>query len=818
MKIQMGLAAAVAVGSLVCWGEEIDLGGVWTLTGTDEKGAAIKCPAAVPGDVHTALFKADLMPDPFFGQNEKKTQWIGRHDWTFVRTFEATDALLAKKAVVLRLEDVDLFATVFVNGKEVGRTSDRYCRWEFDVKPYLKKGANELKGVFASTENALPAIKATYGDRQFQMSCSDLAWIDSLSLVRKPACHRGWDWGLSQMITGFCGPVKLLAYDDFKVDYVACEQKFNDTFTKCDLTVRVDCTDADGKAFAETKTIAIDNPPLWWPNGAGERKFYTFTVDVRGRKITKRIGLRKIEVLNTPDKDENGKPGARMAFRVNGRELFMKGANWIPCDATLNGQTDARRRDLLESAKAANMNMIRVWGGGRFESDGFYEICDELGLLVWQDFMMACSKYPGFDEWFADSIRHEAIHQVKRLSDHPCIALWCGDNEIMGGLDWFTDKKGYNWYEKAYFRVNDALREVVETHDPDRVFWPSSPCAGPGDMDNTWEIDYKGDMHYWGVWHESRPFSSFYAKRPRFCSEFGFQGFPSEELAERYAPAPTDVHESCFAYHQKNPGGNERILKTMEQHFKVPTDTPSIIYLSQVQQALAIKTASEGWRALRPHCMGTLYWQLNDLWPVASWSSLEYGGKWKHLHYHAKRFFAPVAVVAKPSRDGESVEFWALNDTAEAVGATVSGRLLSVADGAELGADSVTLNLAPDSATCLKSIARAEFGDDLAGKFAAFELRASLGGREVVHRNDWFFEPFRQMPVAKAKVKKAKMTSPQAGCRRARRWTARRPRRNQRSTPSAARRKPAYESRSLDARDSSPWRGRCCSCPCNCFP
>ncbi len=737
MVMKKMIAGFAAAAMLPLMAEEVDLAGTWKLAGTDEKGAAIECPIAVPGDVHTALFRAQLMPDPFFGQNEKKTQWIGRHDWTVSRSFEVTDELLAKKAIVLRLEDVDLFATVFVNGKEVGRTSDRYCRWEFDVKPYLKKGANELKGVFASTENALPAIKATYGDRQFQMSCSDLAWIDSLSLVRKPACHRGWDWGLSQMITGFCGPVKLIAFDDFKVDYVACEQKFNDDFTKCDLTVRVDCTDAAGKPFAETKTIAIDNPPLWWPNGAGARKFYEFEVEVRGQRLRKRIGLRKVEVLNTPDTDENGKPGARMAFKVNGRELFMKGANWIPCSAFDAEQTPARYRDLLESAAAANMNMVRVWGGGQFEKDAFYDTCDELGLLVWHDFMFSCAVYPG-DEKFLGNLRAELKHQLRRLRDHASIAMWCGDNECVGALKWWNRSAEEAAYHKAAFEARcKVMNECIAAYDPTRQFWPSSPCAGPGNYADNWHDDSFGDMHNWTVWHENKSFDNYYKYRPRFCSEFGYQSFSSRDVAETYcAPADVQSGNPDFEWHQKNGGGNRRIVETMGRYFRPPVGMDAVLYLSQVQQAIAIKTAVEGWRAQRPRCMGTLFWQLNDNWPVASWSSVEYGGKWKHLHYQAKRFYAPLAVVGLP--EGKVA---VLNDTAAEAKGELTFEYWGF-DGKVLKSEKKPVVVKPDSAAVVASYEKME------NAFLHLVLKTSEGTFE----NDWMFDSYKNYDLADAKV------------------------------------------------------------------
>ena len=734
--------AAVAVAAAVfvpLMAGEMDLSGTWRLEGSDGKGAAISCPIAVPGDVHSALFKAKLIPDPFWGDNEKQTQWVGRHDWTVVRTFEVDEATLAKEAVVLRLEDVDLFATVFVNGYEVGRTDDRYCRWEFNVKPYLKKGANELKGVFGSSENAVPALAKAYEPRTFNMACAETRWLKSLSLLRKPACHGGWDWGLAQMITGFCGDVKLLAYDDFKIDYVYSDQKFNDDFTHCDLTVYVDVADANGKSSTVTNRVSIDNPPLWWPNGAGEQKFYVCTLDVRGRKIEKRIGLRKIEVLNTPDVDANGKPGARMAFRVNGREIFMKGADWIPCSAFDAEQTPARYRDLVQSAAAANMNMLRVWGGGQFEKDAFYDACDEAGILLWHDFMFSCALYPG-DDVFLGKLRGELRHQLRRLRDHASIALWCGDNECVGALGWWhADDKEKALRRTEFERRCAVMGECIGKYDPARQFWPSSPCAGPGNYADNWHNDSFGDMHLWTVWHENKPFSDYYRYHPRFCSEFGFQSFSSPEVAETFA-TKEDIaaHAPAFEWHQKNIGGNDRIRKTMARYFRSPKDAVSELLLSQFQQGLAIRTAVENWRTQRPRCMGTLFWQLNDNWPVASWSSVEYGGKWKPLHHLARRFFAPVWVVANP--DGQVV---ALNDTAEALAGdltleywTYGGKILS--------SETKSVSLAPDAATVVGSCASPKD----APAFLVMTLKTSKG----TVRNDWHFAAYKDVPVAKAKV------------------------------------------------------------------
>ena len=754
----------------------LDLSGQWRLDGTNEKGAALSCAAAVPGDVHSALFAAGLMQDPYWGRNERDVQWVAKHEWAFSREFEVADGFLAHSSVILRLEDCDTFATVFVNGAKVGETHDRFRRWDFDVRGALRPGRNDIRLVFASAWRIGDEMAAA-SPRPYPMSMN--TWFNNGAFIRKPACHRGWDWGLAQMTTGPCGAVELIASDGDRIDYVYCDQEFNDDLSHC--TLRVHAILETGEDI--TNTLEIDNPPLWWPNGQGEQKFFNYAVPVGSDVVKGRVGLRKIE-LDTA--------GGAVCFKVNNRAVFMKGANWIPCDAFDTRQTPERYRNLLESARAANMNMVRLWGGGQFEKDAFYDLCDELGLLVWHDFMFSCALYPANDAFLAD-VRAETEHQVRRLRDHACVALWCGDNECIGAArGWYgntisaADRKTYIDECKRRFEVQE---EVVSRCDPSRKFWPSSPCAGSADFDHDgWHADGKGDMHIWAVWHENKPFGHYRSFRPRFCSEFGFQSFPSREVAETFchlppaglassaptglapgapaglapgapaglapgAPAPGSSSASAgaplsedFEWHQKNDGGNERIRKTTERLFRPPRDIDEMLYLSQVQQACAIKTAVETWRTLRPYCMGTLFWQLNDLWPVSSWSSLEYGGKWKHLHHHARRFFAPVAIVAKPSEDGASLEFWGINDTAETVAAEASIRTLGF-DGTAFGAEAIDATLPPGSAVLIATRPLSAYGSEEERK-ARF-LSLALGEA----RNDWFFAPFKESPVAEAKIK-----------------------------------------------------------------
>ena len=639
--------------SVVAFAVELDLAGEWSLiavkdiqTGTyaktDKPDVSPYIPAAVPGGVHDALLKAGRIRDVYYGSNETNALWVGKGNWIFSRSVEITRDFICHGQIVLRLEDCDTFASVFVNDGLVGSTADRFQRYTFDVKKHLKDGANKISVVFRSPEDEADARRKSIG-RPYPMS--NVMWAKNQALIRKPACHAGWDWGPSVQSIGLCGTVKLIASDKPRVDYVYTTQTFNDDFSHCTLDVFADLSDGS----TVTNRIEIDDPPLWWPNGAGEQKFYTYAVDVNGEKVTRRIGLRKLEVLNEKTVGHKGKEELSLVFRVNGRRIFMKGANWIPCDAYESRQTPQRYRDLLESAKAANMNMIRLWGGGQYEKDVFYDLCDELGIMVWHDMMCSCAVYPGNDE-FLGEISAELEHQLRRLRDHASIAMWCGDNECLGAIKWFKETRNdQDFYRGEWMKRSKMQGELVKKYDPARTYWPSSPCCGPGDFGDAWKEDSKGDMHNWDVWHENKPFAKYYEYHPRFCSEFGFQSFPSMEIAETFASKEQILSRGPdFEWHQKNPGGNERIRKTFARYFPEPKDVPSELLLSLFQQAMAIQTAVDAWRSEQPRCMGTLFWQINDNWPVASWSSIEYGGKWKPLQYLAKRFFEPVHVTLSP--------------------------------------------------------------------------------------------------------------------------------------------------------------------------
>ena len=645
----------LALACAVAWG------GVGRLI--DPTGRIDGVPIDVPGDVHSALLAAHVIPDPYFGTNEVLTTWVGNQDWIVEYDLVADAKSCVRRRQVLRLEDVDTLAEISLNGKSLGETHNRFRRWEFDVTGLMRPGKNVLRGRFKNVIAAKEAAAASY-DHGY--------WVHgpvmrNLNLIRKPFCHGGWDWGPEIMNVGFMKEPELIATDGIVVDYVHADQRFSDDMSRVDVDFTVEYSRPDGQKAKWQERRTVMNPRLWWPRGMGEQALTEFVLKVEGTEIRRRLGLRKLELLTERDAS-----GVSMCFRVNGRRFFAKGADFIPCDALESRQTPGRYRSLVEAAAAANMNMLRVWGGGQYERECFYDLCDEKGILVWQDFMFACACYPGSEDFLAE-VDAEARHQVRRLKDHPCIAIWCGDNECgIGHARWYREEIKSE-QERArladeYRRRLAVLRKACADLDPTRTFWATSPCQG-ADKDPVLggTSDNAGDEHNWDVWHGDQDFEMYRKRVPRFCSEFGYQSLSSPAVARTFLPAgPIDLGGPEFGHHQKDYGGNRRIAGMVGRYFKVPTDPVDFMWISQVQQGLAIKTAIECWRSSQPHCMGTLIWQLNDNWPVASWSSVEYGGRWKVMHHLARRFYAPVTVQAVPV--GERLEIRGVSERGERKG------------------------------------------------------------------------------------------------------------------------------------------------------
>ncbi len=540
----------------------------------------------------------------------------------------------------------------------------------------VRSGENEIAIRFLSATREAAARAAK---QPFPIPYTKNNRVDDLNMLRKAQCHGGWDWGPCLMVIGIYAEPKLHLYDDARIEHAVIRQDHHDdgsvtvtahvellalkdgpvpvVFTFDDTVVEGEAMVRRANGGAIDLSLTVAEPLLWWPAGYGEQPLYAASVEIPGDRVEKRIGLRQLRLINEPDE-----AGTSMTFAVNGVSIFCKGANWIPADALPSRITRERISRLLGEAVAANMNMIRVWGGGFYEFDAFYELCDELGLLVWQDMMFACSQYPSTPEFLAE-VDAEVRYQVKRLASHASIAIWCGDNEVIGSLTWYElSKKNRDRYLVNYDRLNRTIEQAVAESDTSRTFWPSSPCSGKLDYGDAWHDDSSGDMHFWSVWHENRDFEHYYDVHPRFCSEFGFQSFPTMHDIRRFASeSDWNAMSPVMEWHQRDPAGNGRIVETMTRYFRMPSGFENFLYLSQLQQALAIDTAVRFWRSLKPHTMGTIYWQLNDVWPSVSWSSLDHAIGWKTLHYHARRFFAPLALAARI--DGRQLRIAAMNDS-----------------------------------------------------------------------------------------------------------------------------------------------------------
>ncbi|MDA0335837.1 MAG: glycoside hydrolase family 2 protein [bacterium] len=668
--------------------QRMDLSGTWRL-----RGAGQDIVMAIPGDTHSALLAAGKIDDPYWGSNELGLQPLNGADWVFSRSFDVAADILTAASVYLHFDSIDTVATVLINGLQVGQSDNMFARRRYSVREQLRVGSNEIEVRVRSAEHV---ARERAEQMPYEIPGSDYP-IQSphRNLVRKVQCHAGWDWGCCLMVAGIYGDVYIGTTSPGRIEHVYTTQRHAADICHVEICVEVDAAtpggaqlllEFDGQSVQRdvelvagsnvfTETVTVHQPALWWPNGHGEQPLYELSVQIAGDRATKRLGLRRLQLVV-----EDDDIGLGFKFRVNGLDIFAKGANWIPCDAMPGRQTRAVLDDLLSSAAGAHMNMVRVWGGGQYESEDFYDLCDEKGLMVWQDFMFSCSAYPA-TRGFLASVEEEARYQVKRLRDHACIALWCGNNEDLGALSWFeVSRANRDRYLVDYDRLTEGvLGRVVDECDPTRTFWPSSPCGGRGDYSDNWHDDSRGDMHYWQVWHSGKSFDAYYDVTPRFCSEFGYQSFPSMETIRSYAPEDQfNVTAPVMEHHQRNVGGNSKITEMFTRYFRMPDGFENFVYLSQVQQGLAIKTAVEHWRHLRPGCMGTLYWQLNDLWPVCSWSSLESGGKWKLLHYMARRFYAPTILSAFQTRDG-MLEVWVTNDHAEAVALQATLRVVDFA-------------------------------------------------------------------------------------------------------------------------------------------
>jgi len=631
------------------------LDGEWSLR---QAGSQEWIPAQVPGGVHTDLLAAGRIPDPFVADNESRVEWVAKSDWEFRRQFDAAPGVLSEDYVFLTFDGLDTLAEISLNGQVLGQTENMFRRFEWEVKSLLRSEGNELQILFRSP------VEWVLAQQEERPLAGVSQAIPGGPHLRKAPCQFGWDWGPMLPPIGIWKGVRLEGRSVARLANVHLRQHHVDGAVQLAVQAVVErwqgetltlSLSVQGPAGAswETQTplsgdrasvqVSIEAPQLWWPNGYGEQPLYAVSVVLKGEgKVYDRrdyqVGLRTIELLRQADQW-----GESFTFVVNGVPIFCKGSNWIPADSFPTRISDEYMEHLIRSAAETHQNMLRVWGGGLYEEERFYDLCDRYGLLVWQDFTFSCSIYPMDDNAFMENVRVEVIENVRRLRHRASLALWCGNNEMeMGWVSWRWDRPEHQDLKDAYDRFfHRLLPEWCAVEDPDHAYWPSSPSSGiPFDDPDGHE---RGDAHFWGVWHQRMPFTAYRRQYPRFMSEFGFQSLPPFETIQTYAePEDWNLTSYIMEYHQRGNHGNGLIVSQMTETFRMPKDFSSLVYLSMVLQAEGIRYGVEHWRRAMERVSGTIYWQLNDCWPVASWASIDSFGRWKALHYAARRFYAPL--------------------------------------------------------------------------------------------------------------------------------------------------------------------------------
>lgn len=697
--------------------EKISLDGFWDLKNSEK---SVEIDAQVPGTVFEALLANNVIEDPFYGENEHEMKWVYESNWFYEKEFNLDPEFLKHKHIILRFNGLDTIAKVNLNGEIIGSTNDMFIRYDFEVKSKLNSTGNKLKVKFKS-----PTVEALENKKKNNLGLNTgYAALPGVPYLRKAQYSFGWDWGPQIPDIGIWKEVELIGYDEIKLDSVYIEQKFNynldplsiknpdqiseiivdsvqmdihlDIVTelkdleKSGIQIDVVLIDSGSKVISKnvplhSKTqklsLLIDHPRLWWTHDLGTPRLYDLEVSMINQenieKYTQKVGIRDIRLIRN-----NDRWGESFFFLLNGVPIFAKGANWIPIDSFIpRGKKNGLYQMNLNYAKEANMNMIRVWGGGIYEDDLFYQLCDELGILVWQDFPFACALYNLENEEFVKRIILEAVQNIKRIRNHASLALWCGNNEIevlwnrvlrnLGLIDesnakiWLNPKTVSSFLKGYQNMFENILPELIRKYDGKHPYWPSSPSNGIGKKKGALVSNSpdEGDSHFWTVWHGGAPFQEFRNFNSRFMSEFGFESFPSLKTIKSFCPPDQfDIYSEIMENHQKNRAGNKLIMNYMKKRFSVPKMFESQLILSQITHGEAMEYGIEHWRRNRneQHCMGSLYWQLNDCWPVASWASLDYYGRWKALHYFAKRIYQPI--FASVEENPHQVEFWVTND------------------------------------------------------------------------------------------------------------------------------------------------------------
>lgn len=769
--------------------------------------------ANVPGGIHTDLLAAGQIPDPFFGRNEEKVQWVAEKNWEYRRFFHPSPSVFRQEKVWLVCDGLDTLAQVRLNGKILGQTNNMFRTWRWDVKSLLNEGENRLEILFRSP---LAYIKT----RERVKHVPDLnPGIRGGPHLRKAPSQFGWDWGPRLPGMGIWRDIRLEGRSQGRLAEVRFEQEHTASlvnlaaYVQCELweqeythgpenapvrhSVRLRITGPDRQVWQQDAParsqavvrVAITDPQLWWPNGYGAQPLYhaevelvsgedevldtrAYTLGLRTIEL-RQEGLSPIEKAEAPsekaepemaagEKAKDGEPARSFTFVVNGLPIFCKGSNWIPADSFPARVTPEKLEALIRAAAESHHNMLRVWGGGYYESDAFYELCDRYGILVWQDFQFACAMYPLDDPAYVDNARCEVVENVRRLRHHACLALWCGNNEIemIGmGLRWFKPESAREAYRRFFFQDLPALLAVEDPHHP---YWPGSPSSGdPFQQPNSFD---RGDAHLWEVYHAFRQPRFYRRQNPRFASEFGFQALPAQASVEQFCPPDERRLDSPVMHsHQRALAGNQKLVWYLAQRFRLPRSFEGIRYLSQIFQAEAMRTAVEHWRRHPERTSGALYWQMNDCWPVTSWSSIDYYGRWKALHYAARRFFAPLLLSIKDNieKNQRQMHVWLSSDRRTAWQGQLQWTLETLEGEVIEGGDQTAL-IAPMSAECQFKLDFQHQNGKLDWRRMVFTVEL-LQGSERIARQVATFLPEKQMTLGDPQLEAEVMAVGESG-------------------------------------------------------
>jgi beta-mannosidase len=663
----------------------MDLNGQWLMRRTED---SEWMNAIVPGSVYNDLLNAGKMEDPFFRDNEKNALLLSDYDYEYKKNFYWNKFLKKDCRIVLHCEGLDTLAEIYLNGTLLAKTQNMHRLYEFDIKPSLNMGENTIQILFRSPTRFIKERHSTLPLWNAEEA------MDGISHIRKAHYMFGWDWGPHLPDMGIWRGISIHVYEKQKIEDIYIKQQHHGETVKLNINISLDkwhdlnsvlkikLTCPNGGSVNTTLVIPeksgeieleVERPELWWPNGYGKQSLYTVKVDLMngeerydGKELN--IGLRTMTV--NQKEDEWGKS---FSFNINGMDIFAMGANYIPEDNIISRCSRKKTEKLIQSCIQANFSVLRVWGGGFYPEDYFYDLCDQYGLVVWQDLMYACAVYD-FNVEFKENIRQETIYNMKRLRHHASLGLWCGNNEMeWAWVEWEKVKKETPKFKVDYVKQFEVLLpDIAKEVSPDIFYWRASPSS-LGCFDKPNDENY-GDMHDWVVWHGRQPFTDYRKRFPRFMSEFGMQSFPCLKTIETFTfQEDRNIFSYVMEHHQKCMSGNEKIMFYLSQYFKLPKDFESMLYVSQLIQAESVRYGVEHWRRNRGRCMGAVYWQLNDCWPVASWSSIDCFGRWKALHYAAKRFFSPV--LASACEEGARISLHVTNDTFKKVEAKLRWKL-----------------------------------------------------------------------------------------------------------------------------------------------